>query len=384
MGWVNDVDEGTVRALAQTRTQGQSVLSLYLDLDPAQFATAPARATEIDSLLDGAHREIEAGERPHDERQELRAALARTREILDGNQGWAQGARALALFVCQPIGLERLLRLAHPVKAAFVIADAPFIAPLAESAPVGRVCVALVDERFARILRGSPSRLGEAVSFGDPVHGRHKQGGWSQARYQRSQFEDAEAHLRHVGRALHNLLRIARYDRLLVACTAPLWPRVLAKLHPDVRALVHPARLPLDVSDAGIDDVTRAAEAALAEEQRAREEAILAELREHHARDGDGRAAVGLAGVLQALVERRVEALLYEQGVSAAGVICPRCRWMGVGAERCPVDGEALEARPSMLEEAVQAAVGQSADVLVVRDRPDLGPFGGIAATLRF
>src|SRR5947208_6122806 len=332
MGWLNDVDEGTLPALAQTRAQGQSVLSLYLDLDPAQFPTAAARATEIDSLLDGAHREIEAGERPHEERQELRAALARAKEILGGNQGWAQGARAVALFVCQAIGLERLLRLAHPVKAAFVMADAPFIAPLTESAPAGRVCVALVDERFARILRGSPSRLGEAVSFGDPVHGRHKQGGWSQARYQRSQFEDAEAHLRHVARTLHDLLRIARYDRLLVACTAPLWPRVLGKLHPDVRALVYAERLSLDVSDAGIDDVIRAAEAALAEEQRAREDVIVADLREHHARDGDGRAAVGLAAVLQALVERRVEALLYEQGVSAAGVICPRCRWMGVDA----------------------------------------------------
>ena len=65
-------------------------------------------------------------------------------------------------------------------------------------------------------------------------------------------------------------------------------------------------------------------------------------------------------------------------------MMCPRCRWMGVDAERCPVDGEELEARPSMLEEAVQAAVGQAADVLVLRDRPDLGPFGGIAATLRF
>ena len=36
--------------------------------------------------------------------------------------------------------------------------------------------VALIDERFARILRGTAERLGEAVSFGDPVHGRHDQG----------------------------------------------------------------------------------------------------------------------------------------------------------------------------------------------------------------
>ena len=384
MGAVNDVSEEILRALVQTRAPTQSVLSLCLDLDPAQFATAPARATEIDSLLDAAHREIESGERPHDERRELRAGLARAREILDGNQAWAQGARAVALFLCEPIGLQRLLRLAHPVRAGFVISDAPFIAPLTESARAGRVCVALVDERFARILRGSAQQLSEAVSFGDPVHGRHKQGGWSQARYQRSQFEDVEAHLRHVARTLHDLLKMTPYDRLLVACTAPLWPRVVDKLHADVRALLHPQRPSLDVGDASVEDATRAAGAALAEEQRAREDALLAELRERHARDGDGRAAVGLSAVLEALLERRVGALLYEAGLQARGVACPRCGWLGTAGERCPVDGGDLRMRDSVVEDAVQAAVAQSADVLALHDRNELGALGGIAAMLRF
>jgi len=169
MGAVNDVSEEILRALVQTRAPTQSVLSLCLDLDPAQFATAPARATEIDSLLDAAHRDIESGERPHDERRELRAALARAREILDGNQAWAQGARAVALFLCEPIGLQRLLRLAHPVRAGFVISDAPFIAPLTESAPAGRVCVALVDERFSSVeaesrLRGVKRKSVDSVA----------------------------------------------------------------------------------------------------------------------------------------------------------------------------------------------------------------------------
>ena len=81
MSSVNDVNEETLRMLVDARALAHTVLSLYLDLDPAQFATAPARATEIDSLLGGAHREIESGERPHGERQDLRAALACAREL---------------------------------------------------------------------------------------------------------------------------------------------------------------------------------------------------------------------------------------------------------------------------------------------------------------
>ncbi|MFI5037564.1 MAG: Vms1/Ankzf1 family peptidyl-tRNA hydrolase [Solirubrobacterales bacterium] len=220
--------------------------------------------------------------------------------------------------------------------------------------------------------------------LGDPVHGRHGQGGWSQARYQRSVHEDVEAHLRHVARTLHDLLRIAPYDRLLIACTEPLWPRALARLHPDVHARLHEERISLDVGDASLEDVVRAVEPVLAAERSAREDTVLAELREHQGRDGDARAAAGLQDVLHALVERRVHALLYESDLSAAGVLCPRCGWMDVDGERCPVDGQAVERRANIIEDALESAMSQSAELLPLRDRPELGPLGGIAATLRF
>ncbi len=384
MSAVNDVTEEMLRSLVETRADEETVLSVYLDLDPARFATAPARATEIGSLLDRAHRVIEAGERPHAELQALRSALQHAREILEQDRSWAQGARSLALFVCTPLRLSQTLRLPHPVNSAAVVSDAPFIAPLAESGAPGRICVALVDERHARILQGSAERLREAISFGDHVHGRHDQGGWSQARYQRSQHEDVEAHLRHVARILDDLLRVAPYDRLLIACTESLWPRVVDRLHAAVRALLHEERVSLDVGDATIEDAVRAVEPVLAAERRAREDTVLAELREHQGRDGDAQSAAGLQAVLHALVERRVHVLLYESDLTAAGVLCPRCGWMDVDGESCPVDGEAVERRANIIEDALASAMSQSAELLPLRDRPELGPLGGIAATLRF
>jgi peptide chain release factor subunit 1 len=382
MAVANDVGEQTLRELAQLRSDGDTVLSLYLDLDPALFATPRARNSEIDSLLDGASREIESGARPHAELMALRAALARARSML-AEHSWAQRAHAVALFVCEPLSLARLLRLPTPVSASWVIADAPFIAPLTTAASEGRVCVALVDERFARILRGSPEALVEGVSFGDDVHGREKKGGWSQARYQRSQHEEVEAHLRHVARTLHDLWRIAPYDPLLIACTAELWPRVIAKLHADVRRVLVDQRLVLDVGDASIEDAQRAAAAPLAERRRARESEVLAQLREHYARE-DGRAAVGLEAIADALVQRRVATLAYDAEMHVEGVLCPTCGWLGTSQQTCPVDGNGLQQCKDVVEEAVQTAVRQSAEVLAMRDRPELGPLGGIAAILRF
>jgi len=314
----------------------------------------------------------------------LRDALTRARATLSDLGELAQGARALALFICEPLGLERPLRLAHPVRRAVIISDEPFIAPLLQEGPAGRVCAVLVDERVARVLIGrSPESLREAVSFGDDVHGRQHQGGWSQARYQRSMHEDIAAHLRHVARVLQDLLKVAPYERLLIGCTEQLWPRVLERLHPDVRLRLHDQRLAIDVSDASVADVQEAGAAALLEEERAHEDELLERLREHLGRE-DARAVAGLPEVLHALVERRVEALLYEDGLHSAGVRCPSCGWMDLEGERCPVDGTVLERREDIVEEALLAATSQSAEVRALRDRPELGPLGGIAAILRF
>jgi peptide subunit release factor 1 (eRF1) len=377
----NDLTRERLRSLAAIRAEQSTVLSLYLNLDPERFATARARTSEIDSLLDAAHREIDARKRPHSELMALRAALERARAILtDEHPSWAEDAHAVALFISPPLELEELLRLAHPLDSSAMIGDEPFIAPLTALAPASVVSVVLVDERHARIFRGTAERLERTSRLSDPVHGRQDQGGWSQARYQRSQHEDVEAHLRHVAAELHDLLKESPYDHLLIACTEPLWPRVIAHLHPDVRARLHDERLSLDVPDAGIEDIVAATDAVLEDERSAHEEEVLAELREHLARN----AAVGPDDVLLALVERRVQVLLYETGLELSGVLCPRCGWMGLDAESCPNDGGEVLRRESLLEDAVQSAVNQAAEVIPLRDRPELRSFDGIAATLRF
>ena len=381
MPLVNEVTDELIRTLAETRAPEESVLSIYLDLDPGRFATPPARQSEIDSLIDAAHRQIEEGKHPHEELMALRAGLQRARELLEDPE-LPRGARSAAVFVCEPLGLERTVRISRPLASQAIVSDEPFIAPLLEGVEPGRVCVAVVDERSARILRGSADGLREAVSFGDDVPGRQKTGGWSQARYQRSMTEDVEHHLAHVARVLQDLLKVAPYERLLIGCTETMWPRIVEKLHPYVRERLIDHRLSLDTSADGPADVSKAAAEVLEQEHREHEQAVLADLRARIGK-GDG-AATGLDAVLEALIEQRVQALLYDEGLTEPGVVCPRGDWMGTTGENCPLDGEPLLARDDIVEEALRAAVEQSAEVLTLRDRPDLGPLGRIAATLRF
>lgn len=347
----NEITEPKLERLAGLRADGPRVLSVYLDLDPARFATPRARTSEIDSLLDEASRQIESESHPHEELEQLRNDLDRVRgHLQDG--GYTEGAHAHAVFCCSSLDLFEPLSLPEPVESRVTISDTPFIEPLVEIGPPEPWCVALVNRRLARILRGSASRLIEVRSFGDSVHGQHSQGGWSQARYQRSVEQDVEAHLRHVRDVLLRQFERRRFVGLLLAAPEELRSHVAGELHPYVRERLVDY-LDLDVENATIEDVRSVAANAIEKHERALVGERLEQLR---ARIGRGeRAAAGAEDVLRALEERRVGTLLYDP--------------QQVGED--------------LAEEAVHAAVEQDSEVLPV-ETPDLGPLGGIAALLRF
>src|SRR4051794_36360696 len=91
-------DRDQLRQLAELRLQRPVVLSLYLNLDPSQFATPPARKTAIRSLMDEAERRLRDHDGlSHGDRVALQASLERAGNFLE-NDLPADGAHALAVF----------------------------------------------------------------------------------------------------------------------------------------------------------------------------------------------------------------------------------------------------------------------------------------------
>ena len=87
-------DRDQLRQLAELRLERPVVLSLYLNLDPSQFATPPARKTAIRSLVDEAERRLrEQDGLSHDDRVALQASLERASNFLE-NDLPADGAHA--------------------------------------------------------------------------------------------------------------------------------------------------------------------------------------------------------------------------------------------------------------------------------------------------
>jgi len=383
----NELRPDRLRELAVLRPEGACVLSVFLNLDPAEFAEPPSRASEIRSVVDEARRlgraKVESDGLGHDEKTALRADLDRIEEYLSDFS--PKGAHGLAVYACGPADLFEVIRLPRPVRTRAVIEDSPFVEPLAELVGLGSWFVVLVNRQTGRLLLGDRERLEELDAIVDDVHGQHKQGGWSQARYQRSVDEDVQDHLRNVAEAAFNQFKHTPFDHVLLGGPGETLADFEQKLHAYLQERIV-GRIDVDVENSSVDDVYAAAAPRMAEHEQRREREALDRLREGVSTGG--RAAAGLDDVLEALNERRVEALLIGQGYEAAGCTCPQCGlvWPLDGGA-CPADGTALDCRSNVVESAVELALVQSADVLVVRDddhRRELQSLGDIGAVLRF
>lgn len=327
-----------LRALAATRPESGRVLSAFVDLDPAQFATADARATQLNALADEAERRADAADDLD------HAALIGLREDAETLRGLepeglgAGGARGLAIFLCSPAGLDERIAVPFAVTSGVTIGDRPRIAPIGRAAGAERLAVALVSAGDSRLFTGDADGLEESRHLRDFVVTRVRE-------------EDRRQHLDHVADALRDLLERDPYDALLISGPTDDPAAFADRLHAYVRERLVGRLDGVDLGSATPATVLEAARGVLDERRLRREDEALDRLRAGLG-TRDGRAVAGTDDVHAMLEQRRVEILLL--------------------------------GRDHVDDDAVEAALEQDAEVLALGDRPELGPHGGIAAVLRF
>jgi peptide chain release factor subunit 1 len=347
------ITRGRLRRLAELRPQRGMVLSVFFNLDPSEFATPAARATEVNSVVTAAARKVEEAEGlEHDVRLALRSDVERVQDVLRSSGVASNGTHGVAVFACAPADLLEVVRLPHPIESRVVVDDHACVEPLVRSDSSERWCVLLVNRRAARIFMGTAAGLDEIDHIQDDVHRQHDQGGWSQARYQRSVEQEKLNHLGHALDTLFARFKQRPFDHLVVGAPEELVTEVEQRLHPYLRARLA-GRLGIDVENSSATEVQAAAAQVVDRHVAAVEREALDRLQQ-----GIGRGDRGVSrpeAVMEALQQGRVEILLLAE------------------------DFDAPE-----LDEAVEKAIMQSAQVLVIRHYDDLVMHGGIGAVLRF
>jgi peptide subunit release factor 1 (eRF1) len=248
----------------------------------------------------------------------------------------------------------------------------PLLSALARE-PATDWAVALVDNRRARLLRGGPAGLhqdAEMVERSDPLADSEGSSELS---------DDVREHLDRVGEALRAAHRQQPIGSLLLGCHREAVGEIEARLPPELTAVLVDA-FAVDTK-ASPDEVLAKARPLMDEHAGKQIDEALERLGTAVAR---GTGARGLAPVLEALTERRVETLLLEDDLAVPGVECPACGWLGpAGTAACPADDTPTEATDDVIEPALARALGQDAAIHFLHERDDLRP-DGIAAVLRF
>jgi peptide chain release factor subunit 1 len=372
-----------LRELAAFHAEHGCAVSLYVGLDPSLVPTAGDLASHTRSLLARAERQLD--ERRSTLSHDERTALARDLEQIAtwfGNEFSREGVRGVAVFSASLDDLFLPLPLPWPVDDDARIAKQLYLAPLVRG--VGRgdgALIAYVGRERGDVYRLSSGQLAPLADETAEVPGRHDQGGWSQARYERHIETIVDRHLRDVADALDRSVRRLREARVVLAGPEETRAGFDALLSPEVRAA-----LVGWVSAEAHVDAPRLLEAArpLLDEWRAgREEELLARWREEAARHG--RAAAGWEETLQAASDGRVELLLVQEGADRPAFVCPACGRAQAMDGSCPLDGTTLQPADTGLDLAVHQTLTHGGTVEVIgEEHRDLEPVGGVAALLRF
>lgn len=360
----------TPERLSQIDWHGHPVLSIYLDLDPARFPTPAARDTQLRALLSEARRE--APERDVDS----------IRALLDSEPAIARGARGLAIFSSADADVLEAVRLPSPVEPMAVVDTVPWLEPLAGMISPGDWGVAVVSRSAARLFRGGPTGLTEFAAIHDDLHGRHAQGGWSQARFQRGIEEQVAFHTRRVANHLLRAHQHRPFEHLAIVASDELQPLIVHSLHSPLTERLA-GTIDADLEHAPTDEIARAIEPVIERAAHDHERALVARIEQ--ALGTGGAAAAGLDEVLSTLAQDRVEALLVREHSNLVAGLCPCCGRLSTADDgRCPLDGADL-ALVDAVEHVVEDAERRSAQIVVVRHMTDwLTQHGGIAAVLRW
>jgi peptide chain release factor subunit 1 len=370
----------TARRLLE-RTGGPPIISLYFDLDPSEFATAPARAAQARALMDEARR-VAADEHAmgHEERSALSGALARIDAYLASDDLPVSDARALAIFCSGEDGLFETVALSQPVTSRVFVDRVAHVEPLATASQDEQWCAVLVSSRAGDIYVGHGREITEHQSIEDYVRGRGNRG----ATARNTEEQDIEGHLIQLAEAIYRDWQRDGFTTLALSGPAESASRLEELLHNDLRPVLLDSHLNLDASSATASDVRDAVAEALAGKFAAHRSHTLQEMTAR-ANAGD-RAAAGVDAVLEALNEQRAETLLLSRDFAATGGRCPSCGMLvAEGVDPCPADGTTIEPVPDLREAVVQAALLQDAAVIAF-DQPqdELPPAHPVAALLRF
>ncbi|NOZ63699.1 MAG: hypothetical protein GXO71_01915 [Caldiserica bacterium] len=268
----------------------------------------------------------------------------------------------LALFTSLDAKLWEVFQLPEPVPDTLIVESHPYIKPLfAVLDRYRRFCIVLIDQRKARLLELFLGEIEEIREIeGNTLH-QVKTSGWKGygEKIHHHIEESITRHFREVADALLALWRENHFDFLLLGGTEENISAFIPFLHTSLKEKII-GTLPVDYK-ADIHEILKLGKAVERKEKEERVEKILKRILEEKTKEG--LVSVGLPSVLNALNFSAIQVLLVAEEYREEGYKCPSCGYLSLQEGDCPHCKMKMEKKVDIVEEAVETAILQDAQV---------------------
>jgi len=369
-------DREELKELVRYRDDENLIVSFYYPLEKGE-PTEEGGIIRLKNLISEA--QAARGERTSAQVRSVNADLTRIERLVLEERVMSKGG--LAVFACSATVLWKVYHLPDRVGPLLAVDHAPRMRPLIELLNRHKLyCTVLVGKGKARIFLLNPAKVDERSDIFGAVPGRHDQGGWAQARYQRHHDDRVMRHLKDTAEQTLSLFQEEDFQRLFVAGTEELVSEFVEHLHSYLKDRLA-GTFPMEM----VTSPTEVQKQTLI---------VASELREIYNRDAIEKlrgevhtgnlGAAGLDDTLHVLQKGQVLMLLVNEDFSAPGRRCKGCGSLCL-RDPCSFCGAATEPLEDIVENIVSQAFIQNCEIrFIAGASKTMTELGNIGALLRF
>lgn len=370
------------RIVALSRFHGGPLLttSFFLATDKSK-RTRKEILLAVKNLLAGARADIAAMDASREKKASLEKDLAAVEAYCAANL--TADALGLAVYSCAGAGFWEALDLPEAPYDRVIFDQNPYIRPVNRILETPRRFLALtLDSREARWYEVVRDRIGPLASLSSDIPKRAKSGIGGQETKRVERHVDAliHGHLKRAAQTTFEIIKKNGFAGLWLGCPDALRKDFEGLLHTLVREKIkgYIKSKPFDHLEKVLAEAREIEERLKKEEEDALVKKVIGEI------EKGTRAKSGLRDCLAALNKGEVQTLVVTRLHSTPGKSCPRCKLLYVDELRCPACERKTDARPDIVDEAIEAALSRKCEVKYVTPPSRLDHYGRIAALLRY
>jgi peptide subunit release factor 1 (eRF1) len=371
-----------IRQLAQFESPTGCAISFYFQPQTPQNKSHREEAILIKDLVRDVLRKAERNGNEAAMRQDLEKVL----EIAEGLHG--NHSRGKAIFACREQGIWHEFDVPPRLGRSQIKVNSRFhLRPLVDAkSGLPRTCIALVNRKKARIFELQETEITQKLDleFGPSPAVPRSDGfqGYEAGHRERHVENMTMQHFKMFAESLVLLCNKEKLEALLIGCQDDSWPEIEAQLPTALKQKLR-GRFAIDVLSATAEEVRQQANRILTEAKLTERMALMREVMGESQRNGRG--AMGLKHVLNALERQEVQTLLLVRDFKAEAVECPNCRHLDTRmVKACAVCGHETRALNDVCDTMVDLALRNGAEIRMVESDADMEKAGHVAALLRF